>query len=579
MRSNEAIKIGNESHFLKQTFKPFRQEGKRTKKKLKEFDNKRKGMVTMFQTNGEIFPGARWSGSEKRRVTSMSDLAEAAKNIRKPLFVLSEGSALFVSHEGSVTCHEGPAIAAWAPESRAERLGDPSFCEEYGIRYPYVGGSMAKGICSVETVSALGRCGALGFFGAGGLSIPAISDAVDRLLAEGRPFGANLIHNPSDYRAEKETADLYLKKGLRLIEASAYIDLTPAVVKFALKGVRRDESGKAARMNRIIAKASRIEVAEKFLSPARDSIIDQLLSNGEITAEEARIGREIPVACDVTAEADSGGHTDNRPAPALLSSFMELRSKMQKRSGERLRIGFGGGIGTPAAAAAAFAAGSAYIVTGSVNQSCVESGVSDTAKEMLAAASQADTAMAPSADMFEIGAKVQVLKKGTMFAMRAQKLWSLYNSCSRIEDIPAKDLAMIEKSMLKCSIGECWESTKRFFEKSAPEKIEKAEADPRFKMALIFRAYLGQAAGWAVKGVPERKIDFQIWTGPAIGAFNEWCKGTFMESHSGRRTDLTALNLLYGAAVLTRLSLLRQQGIDLFAETELKPARNIAELL
>ena len=65
--------------------------------------------------------------------------------------------------------------------------------------------------------------------------------------------------------------------------------------------------------------------------------------------------------------------------------------------------------------AAAFALGAAYVLTGSVNQLAVESGLSDDASAMLAQADLADVMMAPAADMFELGVKVQVLRRGTMF--------------------------------------------------------------------------------------------------------------------------------------------------------------------
>ena len=58
--------------------------------------------------------------------------------------------------------------------------------------------------------------------------------------------------------------------------------------------------------------------------------------------------------------------------------------------------------------------GAAYILTGSVNQSSVEAGTSETVRHMLADAGQADVTMAPAADMFDIGVKIQVLKRGTM---------------------------------------------------------------------------------------------------------------------------------------------------------------------
>ena len=101
------------------------------------------------------------------------------------------------------------------------------------------------------------------------------------------------------------------------------------------------------------------------------------------------------------------------------------------------RVGAAGGISTPWSAAAAFAMGASYVVVGSVNQSCVESGTSDAVRKMLAQAQQADIAMAPAADMFEMGVKVQVLKRGTMFAMRAAKLLEFYRAHDAIDRIPA----------------------------------------------------------------------------------------------------------------------------------------------
>jgi trans-AT polyketide synthase/acyltransferase/oxidoreductase domain-containing protein len=48
-----------------------------------------------------------------------------------------------------------------------------------------------------------------------------------------------------------------------------------------------------------------------------------------------------------------------------------------------------------------------------------------------------------------------------------------------------------------------------------------------------------------------------------MGAFNEWVKGSFLEPPENRKTVSVAMNLLYGAAVITRLGSLRNQGADL----------------
>jgi hypothetical protein len=82
-------------------------------------------------------------------------------------------------------------------------------------------------------------------------------------------------------------------------------------------------------------------------------------------------------------------------------------------------------------------------------------------------------------------------------------------------------------------------------------------------MALVFRSYLGLSSRWAKKGDVDRKMDYQVWCGPAMGAFNAWVKGSFLERVEERNVVLLAMNLLYGAAVITRCNWLRGQGADL----------------
>jgi hypothetical protein len=85
-------------------------------------------------------------------------------------------------------------------------------------------------------------------------------------------------------------------------------------------------------------------------------------------------------------------------------------------------------------------------------------------------------------------------------------------------------------------------------------------------MALVFRWYLGLSSRWANAGEPTRKVDYQVWCGPAMGAFNEWARGSFLEKASNRRIVTVARNLLHGACVLTRLHVLRCQGATVPAE-------------
>jgi PfaD family protein len=427
---------------------------------------------------------------------------------------------------------------------------------------------MANGIGSVEIVEAMGRAGMLGIFGAAGLPLAAVDSAIDRLgrsLGNSVPHGFNLIHSPNEPELEAAVAARYLKRGVRLVEASAYLDLTLPVVRYRVHGIHRDESGRVVAPNRVIAKVSRVEVASKFMAPPPARFLKELVAAGEITTAQAELGSQIPMAGDVTAEADSGGHTDNQPAVVLLPTLIALRDRLQAEHGydHPVRIGAAGGISTPWSAAAAFAMGAAYVVTGSVNQACVEAGTSSAVRRMLAQAQQADTAMAPAADMFEMGVKVQVLKRGTMFAMRAAKLYELYRTYDGIDQIPGADRTSLEKNIFRAPLETIWDQTRDYFRTRDPAQIDRAERDAKHKMALVFRWYLGQSSHWANSGEPSRTVDYQIWCGPAMAAFNEWVRGSFLERAETRNVVTVALNILYGAAVLARARTMRAQGVPI----------------
>jgi trans-AT polyketide synthase, acyltransferase and oxidoreductase domains len=513
-----------------------------------------------------------WLNGSKPTDVGVEAVKKAVLRLNRPFFLLDVDGQIAVGYDG-VMSFDPKAIGnkgalpvlSYAPAIHPKNLGDPLFKQRHGLTYAYVAGAMANGITSVEMVRAAGEAGMLGMFGAAGLTVSQIEGAILRLqqILKNRPYGSNLIHSPGDPEHEMAVVRLYLKHGIRLVSASAYLNLTLPLIYYRVKGIYRDHDGNIVCPNKVIGKVSRVEVARKFMSHPPEKILGQLVERKMITHEEASLAAHVPVADDITAEADSGGHTDNQPAISLLPTMLALRDEMVSKFNysQPICVGLAGGIATPASAAAAFAMGAAYVLTGSVNQSCVEAGTSETVRCMLAETCQADVTMAPAADMFEMGIKVQVLKRGTMFAFRAAKLYELYSAFDCIEDIPQKQKDMLERDYFKCGFQQAWEKTKDFFQKRDPRQILMAEKDPKHKMALIFRSYLGQSSKWAVIGDPGRKIDYQIWCGPSMGAFNEWVRGSFLEKPENRKTVTVAMNLLFGAALATRVTWLRFQGV------------------
>ena len=461
-------------------------------------------------------------------------------------------------------------------------LGSADFRAEYGVRYAYVGGAMVGGITSSAMVKALAEGGAIGVFGATGLHPSKVEDEVAGLVKalNGKAFGSCLINTPHDPSWEEKVVEVYLKHQVHLIEASAFMQLTPSLVRYRLSGALERPDGSVFAPNRIMAKVSRVELARRFFAPAPEKLVKAALDRGWITEAEAALAPRIPMAGDLTAEADSGGHTDFRPSLTLWPAMIAAAREMTEKHGyaTALRVGAAGGIGTPWALLAAQQMGAAYFVTGSINQSCQESGLAPAGREILAKAGQADVVQGPAADMFELGAKVQVLKFGTLYGMRAQKLADAYRQYNSLEEIPAAERETFESQIFKQPLADIWNQTRAFFQDRDPDQVAKAEKDSHYKMALVFRWYLGQASRWAIGGLEERRTDWQIFCGPAQGAFNEWAKGTVYEQPENRKVMDLALNLMYGAAVLMRRNMALALGALKHNELDIIKPRPAADL-
>lgn len=449
-----------------------------------------------------------------------------------------------------------------------ERLGDLQFTDTHRIRFPYVVGEMAHGITTAHMVIRSAEAGMLGFFGAAGLPLADVEQSIDTigraLDSRQLSWGSNLIHTPEDPMLEREVVNLYLKRSVRRVSVSAFMGLSPEIVRYSASGLRSDGHNGIHRDNHVFAKISRPEIAIQFMSPAPQRILDELVREGRLRQEEANLARFVAVAEDITAEADSGGHTDNRPLAVLFPAIAQERDRITQQNGYQrpIRVGAAGGLGTPSAIAAAFALGAAYVLTGSINQTAIESGLSNVGRMMLAEAGIADITMAPSADMFEQGVRVQVLRRGSMYAARSGRLYELYRKYHSIEEIPSEIREQLERDIFRRPLENIWQETRRYFLQRDPNEIARAEQDPHRRMALTFRWYLGLSSRWPIAGDPDRKLDYQLWAGPALGAFNGWTSGSFLADLQRRTVAQIGLNLLEGAAVITRAHQLRCFGVD-----------------
>lgn len=510
-----------------------------------------------------------WKGSPRDISFDANGIREKLARTELPCYVMQDvGGRIGFSNTGELVAEgRGLQVLAITSPMPANQLGDPSFCRDYNIKYAYKTGAMANGIASAELVIAIAQGQMLASFGAAGMVPEKIERSIDQIhnALNQETFAVNLIHSPVEAALEAGAVELFLRKGIKVVEASAYLALSEHIVRYRLAGLSRDAQGEVVTSNKVIAKISRKEVALPFMKAAPTEMVESLLRQGLITADQAELSKQVPMADDITVEADSGGHTDNRPLVALLPIILQLRDEVAKETNfkQQIRVGAAGGISTPASALAAFMMGAAYVVTGSVNQACLEAGTSQHVRELLQKVDSTDVMGAPASDMFEMGVELQVLKRGSMFGPRAKKLYEYYKRYKSIDEIPAAERAQLEKQVFRKPLETIWQECVQFFNERDPEQISRAKDNPHRKMALIFRWYLGLSSNWANAGTTDRKLDYQIWCGPSMGAFNDWVRGTFLETVENRAVVPVAENIMEGAAYLYRIQALKMQGLSI----------------
>ncbi|MCQ8769824.1 ACP S-malonyltransferase [Streptomyces telluris] len=437
------------------------------------------------------------------------------------------------------TVSAGPARS----RTTAESLGSEAFRRDYGVRLAYAAGGMRHGVSSVDLVARMARAGLLSYFGASGLTPAETAAAVERIrerVPAGAPFGVNVTHDPFDPAAEDALVDVLVRHDVRFVEAATHVEVTPALVRHRLTGARVLPDGTVHVPRKLLAKVTRPDAARLFLSPPPAALVHRLVAQGLLTAQEAEAGQRVALADDVCAVGDAGDHSDMATLWALLPALRRLRAGLGGVA-EAVRIGAGGGIGTPESAAASFVLGADFVLTGSVNLCTAESGISAAAKDLLQDADVHDTAFAPYGDLFELGGRARVLRKGVLFHARAGKLHDLWRNYDAWEAVPAAVRSKVERDYLGASFDEVWARLGRTAEHGL---------DPKRRMALVFRWYCAQASTWAIDGTPGRVADYQVPCGPALGACNQWLARTPLQAWRDRHADELADRLMTEAAAV-----------------------------
>lgn len=420
-------------------------------------------------------------------------------------------------------------------------LGSEEFKKAYDVDFAYAAGGMCRGISSVAMIKKLAASRILGFLGTYRLKLHEVKVLIDQALAsiEHHRIGVNVTYDALNSKDHIDIMEYIIKTEIRNLEVSDYRMIDLSIVKYRLKSIYMDKNSMLVIPHKILAKASNREMAEKFCSPAPKEVVQTLYQNNEITEFEARYAKYIPMCDDLCIEY----HMQGQSALGYMQTMKEMSRLLYEKYNlcHCPRIGIAGGIGNPQMIAVSFLMGADFVVTGSINQCSVEAATSNLVKDNLQSLDEMDFTYAAVSDLFEFGEKKSIVKKGSLYHIRANRLYEVYNRYNSVEEIPEDIRNLIEKKYFQKSFEAIYSD---IYANLTMDNQKLCNEQPKYKMALIFRNFLDKCFQDALDGSLVGKINYQIISSNAIVQFNHWVKDTELCDWKRRHVDIIAKRIM-----------------------------------
>ena len=503
------------------------------------------------------------------------------QDLSRPLVFAKEGKKVGLVPGArelrSLMYAERSSICAMLPPQNLSDLGNKNFQEVHGVKYSYCVAPFEREVCSPKLVAELAQQGILGFCPVEYMDTHQVNETLTKLrsLSNGKPYGVGYKYHPHHPDLEEHMLELFVSADVPRLFLSHYVQATKAMVHYRLTGLTANDKGVPQPKHQLFIRVPHTGLAEYFAQPAPQDLIDALVTEGRLTEEEGLLGSKLPLSQDIIVDGDvsrTGGKQD------IVSLFPALRHSLRRakigRSVE-VRVGVAGELATPEAINAAFKMGADFVVTGSVNGLTIEAGGSQARKELLAKAKPEDFVSAPSFEYLDADYRVRVTKFGTMFATKANRMEELYRATDSLDGLTHEGLKFLEQKVFQCSLVEAYDKAEPFLRQWWPNLVEQATTSPKVRASLLLKWFLFESNQWAIDGVQGRQMDYQVRGDGAVGSFNLWRENTEFNDISKISVVQLALNLLKGAAVISRMQVLKEHGVPVPKEAIFWKPQNI----
>jgi PfaD family protein len=458
-------------------------------------------------------------------------------------------------------------LHSFFPKQSASCLGSSQFKEAHQLKFAYGVTPFEREVCTVDMVSKLLCDGYLAFAPTDFLTIDEISEKICQLRqgADSKAIGLGYRFHAYNNDYEQKRMALAIEEDISRIYISGYLRASKSMIHYRVKGMKKRPDGAIEVPHSIFARVTDSAIALYFASPPPADILDELLSEGLITSEEADLGSKMPISQDLIVEPELNKGGLKQDLFSLYPSVKaELRAKMVSRNAP-VRVGVSGEIATPEAVAAAFRMGADFVLTGLVNSLTVEAGGSLKRRNLLFKTTSTDVTYAPSYEFLDSELPVTVTRFGTMFATKAKRMEDILRTTVSFSGLSESDRQFMEKNVFQKSLAEAYESSIEFCKKWWPDQVKSSSSD-KVKAAMLMKHWLFTTTQMAFDGIDNRELDYQVRADGGIVAFNKWRIGSVFDDEDKLSVIQLSKNLMEGALVISRMRSLREMGVDILPE-------------
>lgn len=425
--------------------------------------------------------------------------------------------------------------------TKVNGLGSLSFKKEYHTELAYAVGGIRDGISSGPMLKKLADSNILGYLGTKGLDIHEtnrlLEDALNMVGLE--KIGVHVSCDVLKPEYSNQQLKLMIDKDIRRLQLSGYQRPDEWIYEYRIRNIRYSEKHKVVSPYKLLVCVNNLKAAEEFLKPIDKDYIKKMIELNKLTQIEAEMVAALPVCDDICIDntgIGAGGF-------GWISSIKKLIDRICTPHSlkKRVRVGICGGIGNPQMLAMAFFAGADFVMTGTINQCTVEAETSTHVKDLLQAAKENDFAFVPADDLFEFGEKMSVLKRGTLYPTRAQKVYDIYSKYASVDEISETDTKLLTEKYFGIGLQEMYQRIMGIV--SETERILISEQS-KYKLGLIMKGYLQACFHQAQAGEKATEINYGIAVECDMADINRWLQGTDIEHWNRRSIDIIAKRIM-----------------------------------